>query len=117
MHDGVKLALTHRNYSKAEALEPFPPDLGHCDEGILCRGEERGEERSLSCGRAVPGPGGPSRRGRLVRLRRQRRHGAKAPVPSGRLNARRPGRRGPQSDAFASVKGRNEPDGRVEATQ
>ena len=29
-------------------LERYPPDLAHCDEGILCRGQEGGVERGLA---------------------------------------------------------------------
>ena len=31
-----------------QSLERFPPDLDHCDEGILCCGQEGGEERGLA---------------------------------------------------------------------
>ena len=34
--------------SRCRPLEPFPPDLNHCDEGILCRGQKGGEERGLA---------------------------------------------------------------------
>ena len=59
-------------------LERFPPDLNHCDEGILCCGQKGGAERSFAT--VKPSDAATAQKPPSLRVARSRSPGSLRPL-------------------------------------